>query len=132
MEADSTRAPAGATTLTTKDDAAIMSAWGRRSIAYALYSSADHDSDDLQPLTIVDTAENEIRRAVASTPLGVEIQLWTALFHSDFALTNADAAALNIMDLDHFTAREGDWDWKDRLILAALNSLRSMRAGGAA
>ncbi len=113
-------------------DTAILDAWGRRSIAYALYNAANHDPDNLEPLTVVDTAENDIRKAVATTPLRVEIPLWTALFHTDLALKNADAEALNIMDLDHFMATEGDWDWKDRLILAAVNSLRAMRAGGAA
>ena len=116
----------------TKADAAILAAWGSRSMAYAEYSAKDHDPDNLRPLEIVDTAENDIRKAVATSPLGVEIQLWAALFHTDLALHSADAQAMNIMDLDHFMARESDWDWKDRLILAAVNSLRSMRAGGAA
>lgn len=132
MGADSTRAPVGATTLTTKPDAAILEAWGRRSVAYAKYNAADHDIDNLAPLAIVDGAENDIRKAVATTPLGVEIQIWTALFHTDLALHVPGAEAMNIMDLDHFMATESCWEWKDRLILAALNSLRTMRTGGAA
>ena len=116
----------------TTKDTAILAAWGRRSVAYALYNAADHDPDNLAPLTTVGTAENDIRKAVATTPLGVEIQLWTALFHTNLVLRGAASEAANIMDLDFFMANESDHDRKDRLILAALSSLRSMRIGGAA
>lgn len=113
-------------------DAAVLAAWGRRSVAYALYSAPDHNPDNLKPLVTVDNAENEIRKAVAVSPLGVEIQLWTALFHTDVTTSHGEAAAANVMDLDYFMAKESHFDWKDRLILAALNSLRTMRTGGAA
>lgn len=139
MTVDSTRAPAGATTLTKdKPDEELVIAWGRRSIAYALYDAGPMDDEpgynpnhDHEQLTIVDSAENEIRKLVATTPLGVEIQLWTALFHTEVTDKRPDSDAANVMDLDHFMAKESDWDWKDRLILAAIRSLRTMQLGGA-
>lgn len=132
MERTSTTAPEGATALTTKADAAILAAWGRRSVASAIYGGLPfsecpneaYTPEEAEQVGIMDAAEEEIRAATATTPRGVEVQLWTALAHIE-QQREADAA-INIMDLDWFLIDEGAWDWNTRLILAALKSLRAM------
>lgn len=136
MNVDSTRAPEGATTFTTNTDAAILAAWGRRSVASAIYSglpfsecpNAAYTPEECEQVDVMDAAEIAICEATATTARGVEIQLWTALAHIEM---DRDAeAAINIMDLDWFMMDEGRFDWNVRLILSALRSLRAM--GGAA
>ena len=136
MGADSTRAPDGATTFTNKEDAAILAAWGRRSVASAIYSGLPftdcpndvYTPEEREQVDIMDAAEEFIREARATTPRGVEVQLWTALVHIE--QDRDTEAAINIMDLDWFLMDEGRFDWSTRLILAALKSLRAI--GGAA
>jgi hypothetical protein len=136
MGADSTLAPAGATNLTTKDDADILAAWGRRSVASAIYSclpfsdcpSKEYTPEEAEQVDIMDAAEEAIHEATAITPRGAAIQLWTALSHIE--QNKDDEAAINIMDLDWFLMDEERFDWPTRLILAAIKSLRAM--GGAA
>ena len=136
MTVDSTRAPAGATVLTKdKPDADLIGAWGRRSIALATFiglpsvGEKGHDrAAEEAELAIVDAAEKEICSAVATTTFGVEVQLWTAFFHADVVTKPGDDEAANVMDIDHFIPKEADFEWRDRLILAALRSLRGLRA----
>jgi hypothetical protein len=129
MEIDtSTTAPA--------PDAAILAAWGHRSVASAIYSglpfsdcpNAAYTPEEKEQVDIMDAAEEVIRAAVATTPQGVAVQLWTALAHIE--QDRDPETAINIMDLDWFLLDEGRFDWSTRLILAALKSLRAM--GGAA
>jgi hypothetical protein len=120
----------------TKDDADILAAWGRRSLAHASYvmlpfsdcPSAAYTPEEREQVEIMDAAEIAIREAVATTPRGVSIQLWTALAHIE--QDRDTETALNIMDLDWFLIDEGRFDWNVRLIIAALKSLRAM--GGVA
>lgn len=137
MTVDSTRAPAGATILTkSKPDAEIVIAWGRRAVASAIYSSLPfsdcpgkaYTPEEAEQIDIMDDAEKVIHDATATTPRGVEVQLWTALVHIE--QDRDTEAAINIMDLDWFLMDETRFDWSTRLILAALKSLRAM--GGAA
>lgn len=121
----------------TKPDAAILAAWGRRSVASAIYSGLPftecpteiYTPEEAEQVDIMDAAEEEICAATATTPRGVEVQLWTALAHIE--QDRDDESAINIMDLDWFLMKEVDYDWSTRPILAALRSLRAMRAQGA-
>lgn len=119
-----------------KDDAAILAAWGRRSVACAIYATlpfsdcpkVEYTPEEQAQIDIMDAAEILICEATATTPQGAAIQLWTALAHIEQD-THAEAA-INIMDLDWFLRDETQFDWNVRLILAALRSLRAI--GGAA
>jgi len=124
------------TTTTPAKDAAILEAWGRRSVANAIYirlpfsdsPNAAYTPEELAQIEIMDAAEMAICKATATEPRGVAVQLWTALAHIE---TDREAeAAINIMDLDWFLLDDERFDWNVRLILAALKSLRAM--GGAA
>lgn len=136
MKTDSISVPDGATTFTTNTDVAILAAWGRRSVASAIYSglpfsecpNAAYTPEECGQVDVMDAAEIAICEATATTARGVEIQLWTALAHIE---QDRDAeSAINIMDLDWFLVDEDRFDWNVRLILSALRSLRAM--GGAA
>lgn len=141
MGADSTRAPVGATTLTTQDDAAIFAAWDRRAAAFATLQELPNNvrGDGETPerhaqWAIVDDAETEIHAAVAATPRGLELQLWTALHNHYQDAEAAEAASRG--DLDWFNANDSELDWPDKLFVAAMRSVRAMHdaaeKGGAA
>jgi hypothetical protein len=115
-----------------KDDAAILAAWGRRSVACAIYATlpfsdcpkVEYTPEEQTQIDIMDAAEILICDATATSPQGAAIQLWTALAHIE---QDRDAeAAINIMDLDWFLTDETRFDWNVRLILAALRSLRAI------
>lgn len=63
---------------------------------------------------------------MATTPRGVMLQLWCAMYHTvtgredDEALTRGDFAAIDRLD--------SGLDWNARLTLAALRSLQTMEA----
>jgi hypothetical protein len=117
-------------------DADILAAWGRRSVASAIYNSLPFTScpsevytpEEREQVDIMDAAEAVIHDGIATTPQGAAIQLWTALAHIE--QTHEAEAAINIMDLDWFLIDEARFDWPVRLILSTLKSLRAM--GGAA
>ncbi len=133
MGADSTRAPEGATTFTNKDDAAIIAAWDRRAAAFAsLQALPDNPRGDGETperhaqWAIIDVAEAEICTSVATTPRGAELQLWcAAVYQFDAA---EDEGPCYRGDLDYFTAQGDRLDWKDKLLIAAMRSLRAMQA----
>lgn len=135
MGINSTRAADGATTFTTKDDTAIIAAWDRRSAAFAELRGAPDPAttgtgtDEQNALwAIIDVAEAEISTSVASTARGAELQLWTA---ATYMFDSAeDEPPCYRADLDYFTEQADRRDWKDRLVIAALRSLRAQ--GGAA
>lgn len=115
-----------------KDDAAILAAWGRRSVACAIYGTLPfsdcpkvaYTPEEQTQIDIMDAAEILICEATATSPQGAAVQLWTALAHIEQD-THAEVA-INIMDLDWFMADEARFDWPVRLILSALRSLRAM------
>ena len=133
MERNSTRAPEGATTFTNKDDAAIIAAWDHRAAAFAsLQALPDNPRGDGETperhaqWAIIDVAEAEICTSVATTPRGAEIQLWcAAVYQFDAA---EDEGPCYLGDLDYFTAQGDRLDWKDKLLIAAIRSLRAMQA----
>lgn len=137
MGINSTPAPDGATTLSTKDDAAIIAAWMRHKAAHAVYAAlpfgealplGSYTPEEQQQWDMIDAAEAVIKNNIATTPAGVEIQLWVSLAHS---LTDrSDEQAARDRNLAYFLADEGRFDWTDRLVIAAIRSLRAM--GGAA
>lgn len=130
MADNSTGAPESATTLSTKDDAAILAANQRRLAAYAeMDRLAAASIDNRSPAeeaqwAIIDAAELVMMSSVATTPRGLEAQLWTALHN--FYQDAEPAAAANRADLDWFNAKHEDLDWSDKLFVAALRSVRAM------
>lgn len=123
------------TTLAPAPDAAILAAWERRAAAFAaLQELPDNPRGNGETperhaqWDIIDVAEVEICNAVASTPLGAELQLWcAAVYQFD---TAADEGPCYRGDLDYFSQQADRRDWKDRLVIATLRSLRAQ--GGAA
>lgn len=135
MGTDSTRAPEGATTLTTKDDADILAAWDRFSanrLAIFDLSEEAHDYDEQESRLWDAIGEDEafIGKAIASTPAGAEVQLWCILTHE--ADADSEPYALR-RDLAHFDAHGAKLNWCPKLALQAIRSLRSMadKEGGA-
>lgn len=123
----STIAPAKGA-LTSHHDAAIIAAWERRAAAFAELcgqpdpATTGTGTDEQSALwAIIDKAEAEICNAIAITPRGAEIQLWTA---TTYLFDSAeDEPPCYRADLDYFTEQGERRDWKDRLVIAALRSL---------
>lgn len=128
MNGLSTGAPNGATTFT-NNDAAITAAWDRRGAAFLAARALPDDprtggetDEQSAQWAIVDAAEGEIRAAIASTPRGAEIQLWTA---ATYIFDSADDEPPCYRgDLEYFEAQGDQRDWTDRLLIAVLRSLR--------
>lgn len=123
------------TTTPAKDDAAILAAWDRRAAAFlAVRALPDDDTaggetdEQSAQWSIIDVAEAEICTSVATSARGAELQLWTAATYQFDAAE--DEAPCYRADLDYFTAQGDRRDWKDRLLIAAIRSLRAI--GGAA
>lgn len=113
-------------------DTELINAWERRVAAFKVYNALPHSKVDGEPYTpeeaaqwaIIDAAENVIQAAVANTPTGVALQLWTHLGH--VVSTKSDELATHQCDLAHFEAQGDTLDWTERLIIAALRSLTKM------
>lgn len=134
MNGVSSRAPDGATALSTNGDTAIIAAFERRAAAFTTLdglpdpatTGAGSPEQEAQ-WAIIDAAEAEICASVATTARGAELQLWTtAVYQFDAAEDEGPCFHAN---LDHFTAQGDKLDWKDRLFIAALQSLRAMGGG---
>lgn len=111
-------------------DAAIVSAWHRRVAAHGMIAGGELDSNDtsLAPYwTIVDECDDFIQSTVANTPVGVEVQIWTALHNSSAYVKDEEQAILR-MDLDYLAAHASAFDWDAKPMIAALRSLRAMGA----
>ncbi len=113
-----------------ENDAAIISAWDRRAAAFLTVRELPDEPaigggetpEQKAQWDIIDAAEAEIRNAVASTPRGAEIQLWTA---ATYIFDSADDEPPCYRgDLEYFEAQGDQRDWTDRLLIAALRSLR--------
>lgn len=136
MGADSTRAPDGATTLTTKDDADILAAWATYNQARAIYDADPDHGPHIMGLNavqreqsgIMDAASNVICEGVPATLRGIEVLLWSMLVHSADTQVAATLARTEQIDVcaDHF-------DWGDTHALNAIRAIRAMIAkeGGA-
>lgn len=113
-------------------DAAIIKAWARRQEAYACYNAlpgdeeGEHAAAHKEQWAIIDECEEVIRAAIAQTPRGVAIQLWTAVAHEVTDRKDDEAATRG--DLADLTTRDSEYDWTVRLALAALRSLEAMGA----
>ena len=87
---------------------------------------AEAFAGETQLQNAVDLAEGFAALALARTPRGVEIQLWTALSHmvddpeQDWRTYSGD--------LEFFSGRANELDWPAKLVLAAIKSLRAMQA----
>lgn len=135
MGAVSTRAPVGATILTTSDDADLLAAWERfsanRLAIFDLSEEApDYDEQESRLWDAIGEDEAFIGKAIASTPAGAEVQLWCVLSHE--ADSDSEQYALR-RDLAHFDVHGSKLDWCPKLALQAIRSLRSISAkeGGA-
>lgn len=136
MGADSTRAPDGATTLTTKDDANIIAAWATYNQARAIYDAdPDHgphimglNAVQREQADIMGAASDTIGESVPATLRGIEVLLWSMLVHSADTQVAATLARTEQIDVcaDHF-------DWIDCHALNAIHAIRVMIAqeGGA-
>jgi hypothetical protein len=133
----STTAPAK-DALTSNDDAAIIAAWERREAAFVKARGLPDQPtrgamtpEQAECWDIIDAAETEIFNAVACTPRGAELQLWTAAAYLlDSALFDGfeDEQHYYRADLEHFVSQGEKRDWGDRLLIAALSSIRAMQA----
>lgn len=136
-KADSTRAPDGATAFTTTasilgPDADLIAAFERRHTARMAIMALPDGSDDEATKLDEETAmlETFVQLALAQTVRGAEVQLWVALsslvsdYEQDVRTYSADIA--------YFNGIEKTLDWPARLVVSAINSMRSMRDGGAA
>lgn len=116
-----------------RPDAVIETAFRRRQAAYAAYNALPVKNEPVVDgygpgeralWATIDQAEEIIRSTVASTPRGVMLQLWCAMYHTvsgredDEAVTRGDFAAIDRLD--------SRLDWNARLTLAALRSLQAM------
>jgi hypothetical protein len=106
-------------------DATIMAAWCTRKAAFQRFNALPFDEpmapDEAAEWAIIDAAEETIRSAVATTPAGAAVQLWTHLSHR--LTKRADDEAAQKADLAYF-ADDTHLDWTERLTLAALRSKR--------
>lgn len=120
------------------NDTAIIAAWDRRAAAF-VEARGLPDQPTRGAMTpeqaakwdIIDAAETEICNAIATTPRGAELQLWTAAAYLlDSALFDGfeDEQHYYRANLDHFVNQGEDRDWGDRLLIAALRSIRAMQA----
>jgi hypothetical protein len=114
MDADSTRAPDGATDLTTKNDAAILAAWER-------FAANRKAVGELREETPGYEAKEE---RTAKTLLGVEIQLWCIVSH-DVPQWEWELAVFR-RDISAFDGLDEHLDWSTRVALQAIRSLRAM------
>jgi hypothetical protein len=110
-------------------DEEIIAAFDRRATAFTILQELPDDPqgqgetpERLAQWAIVDAAEAEIGKAVAMTPRGAELQLWAAAAH--MFDTAEDEAPCYRADLEYLEAQGDSRDWKDRLVIAALRSLR--------
>lgn len=136
MTADSTRAPDGATTLTTKDDAELIAAWATYNEARGIYNDAPHEGPyidgynaiEREQLAIMEPAEKLIGEATPVTLRGIEIQLWMMLVHSADSQHGANYARAENLD-----ACADLFDWIDGHALNAIRAIRALIAkeGGA-
>lgn len=128
MKPDSITAPAGATALTTTDDAEILAAWDRMGKLRQEIEAIDDTDQDDHLWEAFGRDEHVIQGSVAATIVGAEIQLWCHLLHT---MPSADdERAVLARDIARFFDREGEYDWTERLVFSAIRSLRAI--GGAA
>jgi hypothetical protein len=117
-------------------DAAILAAWERNKAARAIYDALPisdlpcgaYTPEEQALWDVMDETEEFIVSTTATTPAGVEAQLWIALGHQ-ITLSNECAAALR-GDMDWFDANGTEIDFVQRMTLAAIRSVRAI--GGAA
>lgn len=137
MNGHSTRAPVGATTLTTKDDADILAAWEAYRSAYASYMAVPDEGPFVDGMNAaqreqteaMEEAEAFINAAVPTTLRGVEVQLWAMLAHRDVSSIAEEAALAENID-----ACSKHFEWLDTYTLNSIRAIRAMIAkeGGAA
>ncbi|HWW56384.1 MAG TPA: hypothetical protein VN047_05795 [Sphingopyxis sp.] len=119
--------------MTVNPDAGILAAYESWRAALAIYNvPRDRDDNDVEraAMDMICAQEGVIQQATAATPKGVEVQLWTFLENS--TSDQADNEAIQRGDLDYFVSKGGDMDWHERLVVAAMASLRAMQKGAAA
>ncbi|KTE20597.1 hypothetical protein ATE67_10145 [Sphingopyxis sp. H050] len=129
MDADSTRAPDGATDLTTKNDAAILAAWerfaaNRKAVGELREETPGYEAKEERLWAAVHADEVFIGESTAKTLLGVEIQLWCIVSH-DVPQWEWELAVFR-RDISAFDGLDEHLDWSTRVALQAIRSLRAM------
>jgi hypothetical protein len=117
-----TAGPASAV-MANHDDSVIERTFAEWKAAYRHFNSlpADGSDADIKLLDDIGQLEDVIRGATATTKRGAACQLWVALDHM---VTHRDEeAAILREDIGWLLAKDSDFDWHERLILAALRSL---------
>lgn len=111
-------------------DAAILQAWERRKAAYARsFEIGDSQAPEHHAcMDIVDAAETVIQSTIATTPGGVAVQAWVALWHNSCIDENDHFVAATEGNLQFFLELGSRLDWELRLHVAVLRSLVSMGA----
>lgn len=113
-------------------DAALLTSYENWRQALAIYNvprDRDDNAAEQAAIDLICAEEERIRAATATTPKGVEIQLWAFMENSTNALQDNDAIQRG--DIQHFVDKEGDFDWEVRMVIAAIASLQAMHGGGA-
>jgi hypothetical protein len=129
MKPDSITPPAGATTLTTNPDAAILAAWERLSAnrmagAELNDESPGYDEEEERLWTAIGKDEKLICESVAKSLVGAEIQLGCILSHD--VATCRDESAVMRRDLQYFDNNEVRFDLAPLIALQAIRSLRAI------
>jgi len=108
-----------------RSDASIVEAWDERLAAYMRINAGAEGSAEREAWAVVDACEKVIEQTSATTPQGIEIQIWTAL-HNSSAYTRDEEAAILRRDIEWIDARPGQFDWDATMMVAAIRSIRMM------
>lgn len=109
-------------------ESAILAAWERRVAAHKMINGGELSASDEAAApywAIVDECDKLIHSTIATTPRGIEVQIWTALHNSSAYVKDEEEAILR-MDLDYVSKHAADFDWDARAMIAAIRSLRAM------
>jgi len=108
-------------------DAAIIAAWKRRVAAYRTYNGSPMNDEEAETAfwPVIDQCDKVIHAATASTPLGVEIQIWVGL-HNSAAWGSVEENAFLARDLAFMEQHQSTFDWNVLPVIAAIRSLRAM------
>lgn len=118
-------------------DAAILAAQERRATAYLAMAMLKPDcrsgtgcasTEELKLLREINVAEEILAASVATTPAGVQAQVWAGLYRTLSCAKADDDRAVLSGDLNHLEGLGAQLDWNTRLILSGLRSLQAMEA----
>lgn len=118
--------------VTTGADAALLASYENWRQALAIYNvprERDDNAAEQAAIDLICAEEERIRAATATTPKGVEAQLW--VFMENSTTDQIDAGAIQRGDIQHFAKNTENFDWEVRLVIAAIASLQAMHGDAA-